>query len=425
MTLTVAPEVIVSRAEASGRPGLLARHPSWPRVPLGSLLRIVNGAPFSSRLFNKEARGIPLVRIRDVGGPAPTTFYDGPFDEQMLLRPGDLIVGMDGDFRVAAWRGPAALMNQRVCRLDLASDSVERGWLLHCLPGYLDAIWAETSSVTVKHLSSKSIAKIPLPLPPIEEQRRIVGLLEWHLSRLEAAETLLANSVERLARMAGSWLAFQPTLSQAERRPLRSLLASPLRHGRSVPTADNGFPVLRLTALSGPRVNLAERKIGAWDGEQASPFLVARGDFLVARGSGSLHLVGRGSFIDEDPDPVAYPDTAIRVRLSTDHMTPAFLSLIWGSRVVRAQIEALAKTTAGIHKINQADLARVEVPVPALKEQRDLVRSAGEFEVAVLRLQEAVKAAQIRGSALRRSLMSSAFSGRFTEDATESEGANV
>ena len=102
---------------------------------------------------------------------------------------------MDGDFRVSRWQGPEALLNQRVCRLTVNQDEFLGELLELILQGYLDAIWRETSSTTVKHLSSKSILEIPLPIPTVGEQERIVEILEDQLSRLDAS-LAVADAVE-------------------------------------------------------------------------------------------------------------------------------------------------------------------------------------------------------------------------------------
>lgn len=156
-------------------------------------------------------------------------------------------------------------------------------------------------------------------------------------------------------------------------RSLGELVRQPLTNGRSVPTRVGGFPVLRLTALRTEGVDLQERKGGAWSREEASRYLVAEGDFLVARGSGSLDLVGRGSLVRRMADEVAFPDTAIRVRPAVGQISPEYLSLLWNSPMVRMQVESMARTTAGIYKVNQEHLNSVRLPVPALGEQRRIV----------------------------------------------------
>src|SRR5260370_40596089 len=98
---------------------------------------------------------------------------------------------MDGDFNCTLWKGQTALLNQRVCKLSPREEFYRKKLLAYVLPGYLRAINSETSSVTVKHLSSHTIAEIPLPLPPLPEQDRIVGEIEKQFTRLDAAVAAL------------------------------------------------------------------------------------------------------------------------------------------------------------------------------------------------------------------------------------------
>lgn len=150
------------------------------------MFEVQNGFPFESKYFNTSREGMPLLRIRDVVPGSTETFYSGPFDEQFLVQPGDVVVGMDGDFNVRVWRGPTALLNQRVCRL-IPRGGYSPRLLPLVLQGYLDAINARTSSITVKHLSSRTIGEIPLPVPPIGEQARLLESIESYVSRLDAA----------------------------------------------------------------------------------------------------------------------------------------------------------------------------------------------------------------------------------------------
>ncbi|MFJ3807901.1 restriction endonuclease subunit S [Streptomyces sp. NPDC090073] len=157
---------------------------------------------------------------------------------------------------------------------------------------------------------------------------------------------------------------------------LKDLLTEDLVNGRSVPTRHDGFPVLRLTALRSGIVDPSESKGGAWTEEEAAPFLVQPGDLLVSRGNGSRALVGRGALVSDMTPPVAFPDTMIRIRIDNQLMDLKFLRLVWESRVVRRQIEAAARTTAGIYKINQRILGGITLPLPPVNEQHRIVTTA-------------------------------------------------
>jgi len=193
MALSRKPQEIV---EGSSNP-LLGKHESWGRVPVDEIADILNGYAFKSTKFTRD-KGTPLIRIRDVGKSSTKTFYDGEFDETYLVKDGDLLIGMDGDFRCSIWKGGEALLNQRVCKISLKSDNYNFKFLSYVLQPYLDAIHAETSAVTVKHLSSRSVSEIPLPLPPLEQQKRIVAKIEELFSHIDAGIKALKKAKQLL-----------------------------------------------------------------------------------------------------------------------------------------------------------------------------------------------------------------------------------
>jgi type I restriction enzyme S subunit len=151
---------------------------SWPIKSLGNLLRIQNGFAFESERFNDAKRGLPIIRIRDLARSYSETFYDGEHDAAYEVNDGDFLIGMDGEFRCYRWHGGKALLNQRVCRLQGFDAELNSRYVFYGINQHLSEIEANTSFVTVKHLSSKQIAKIKMPVPPPAEQERLVKLLD-------------------------------------------------------------------------------------------------------------------------------------------------------------------------------------------------------------------------------------------------------
>ena len=135
MALTIPVQELVA---ASNNP-LLGVRKHWSRVRLGDIGEVLNGFAFKSSQFSRD-EGMPLIRIRDVGADSSDTTYVGDYDQRYVVRAGDLLVGMDGDFNCARWRGPNGLLNQRVCRVFLKSDIYHPKFLDYALPGYLKAI---------------------------------------------------------------------------------------------------------------------------------------------------------------------------------------------------------------------------------------------------------------------------------------------
>lgn len=270
---------------------------------------------------------------------------------------------------------------------------------------------ARKSGTTVASLEWSRFLSFELPVPPLDEQHRIVAVLEDHLSRLDAATGSMAAASRRAQLVAESALQSALKNKQAESVALVHLIGAKLANGRSVPSRDGGFPVLRLTALGGRFIDLNECKGGEWRADEARPFLVTAGDLLVSRGNGSLKLVARGGIVPDDPRPVAYPDTMIRVRPDLAKVRADYLAVVWNSQVIRKQIEASVRTTAGIYKVNQQQLGNIRVPVLPVVEQKFVAAEVQAAEDAQARLIAAMQRASRDAGALRRSLLTAAFRG--------------
>jgi type I restriction enzyme S subunit len=424
MSLTVTPAQIVDRAESSGHPGLLARSPKWPRVRLGELLRIVNGAPFPSAQFNAEGRGWPLVRIRDVGARNTGTYFDGQFEDLHVIRRGDLLVGMDGDFRLARWRGSPALLNQRVCRLDVMNDAVLASWVEHVVPGYLEAIGRETSSITVKHLSSRTIADIPIPLPSIEEQRRIVDILEDHLSRLDASNSALTTAQARLRALRLSELRRIRERGEDDAAPLRAVgqiaetsLGKMLDSKRSVGTPT---PYLRNINVRWGSIDLSDVRTVPLNASERAAFALAPGDLLVCEGGepGRCAIWG-----ESGPALMTYQKALHRVRVRPDaNVSVEFMALMLEEFIRSGRGERLFTGTT-IRHLPQEKLRGVAFAIPALEEQYSAVQQVATVSAAATRLSDALASASHGANALRRALLQAAFTGKLTGRSTDLDRA--
>lgn len=100
-----------------------------------------------------------------------------------------------------------------MCRVRVTEREIyDDRFLEYVLPGYLDAIHEHTSSVTVKHLSSRTVAEIPVPRPTLEEQQQIVQTIEEQFSRIDSAVGSLQRALSRASALRRTILhnAFDP-----------------------------------------------------------------------------------------------------------------------------------------------------------------------------------------------------------------------
>lgn len=148
------------------------------KVKLGDYVEILSGYAFKSNLFNDEKTGIPIIRIRDVSSGNIKTYYSGEYQEQYVIDTGDLLITMDGEFKIKKWEAERGLLNQRVCKITSSHEDLETEYLLYLLPAILKKIEDRTAFVTVKHLSIKDIKETIINLPKREVQRKIVQILK-------------------------------------------------------------------------------------------------------------------------------------------------------------------------------------------------------------------------------------------------------
>lgn len=146
--------------------------------PLGDLCKVFNGFAFKSVHFNTLGIGLPIIRIRDVNTGFTDTFYSGEFDDRWLVEDGDILIGMDGDFRATRWGHGRALLNQRVCRLQDFVGDIEPAFVFYLVQDELKRIQSSITGSTVKHLSSHELNRSRIPVPPLEVQREIVRVLD-------------------------------------------------------------------------------------------------------------------------------------------------------------------------------------------------------------------------------------------------------
>lgn len=143
---------------------------------LPELCSIQYGYAFDSTCFTENSTYLPLVRIRDVKRGYSETFYSGRYSDDYVIDNDSLLVGMDGEFNIARWKGGKALLNQRVCKIT-AKKSVDEEYIRFALTKELKEIENKTSFVTVKHLSAKTLNDMEFSIPSYKDQMLISGIL--------------------------------------------------------------------------------------------------------------------------------------------------------------------------------------------------------------------------------------------------------
>ncbi len=136
----------------------------WSLGSIYDIATVTYGRPFKSNQFNPE-EGVPVLRIRDLASDQPSVLTTEERTDARLIHPGDIVVGMDGEFRAHIWSGPASWLNQRVCTFD-PRDGISRAFVLEAVKPPLRFFEATKGGTTVIHLGKRDIDTFRLVIPP-------------------------------------------------------------------------------------------------------------------------------------------------------------------------------------------------------------------------------------------------------------------
>lgn len=265
-------------------------------------------------------------------------------------------------------------------------------------------------------ISGKDVRDIPVALPSLPEQRRIVDILEDHLSRLEAAQSYLDVAQRRSSAWSAGvaddliWGSGYPSISVAE------ILREPMRNGRSDRASKDGDGLRTLTLTAVTKNEFTERftKRTVTNPAAAKDLWLTTGDVLVQR-SNTAELVGTAARYQGPDHWAIFPDLLIRLRSDEARLDSRYLTAALRTERTHRALRARAKGLAGsMPKIDQRAVGETLIPCPPIDKQLQALAQIENVESQNSRSQLALSAAQERGRGLRQTILAAAFEGRLT-----------
>ena len=301
--------------------------------------------------------------------------------------------------------------------------------------------------VGIQHVGTRRLSGLTVPLPPWDEQGRIVEEANRRLGELGNAEADLRSAKEKVEEYKkeiyaaaasgtiverGTKLAHEQTLEERpETIPDGWSLASIGEVG-SVQLGITRSPA-RL-AGSGARKYLRSANIA--DGEldlgtiaemeiseaEAARFDLQDGDVLIAEASGSPKRVGRSVVWRGEVTGCSYQNHIIRLR--SDDMLPEYLHLVISHYRYSGVLAEVAKGV-GIQHLGAGRFSRLRIPVPPKWEQREIIEEA-QKQLGIGREQDnAVRESLKRVEQMKKEVVSAAVSGELVAQRDGEETATA
>lgn len=372
----------------SGVPWLGDVPEHWSIGPLGANADILNGYPFDSNKFD-ATDGYKLVRIRDIYSTDTEMKFNGEWVDVAAIDTGDVLIGMDGDFQVAVWKGGVALLNQRVCCLRADEPSYVR-YLAYLLPTPLQITNDWTYATTVKHLSSFDVLKYRVPFPSPAEQSAIASYLDTETARIDSlvsekekligllfearvsVVTQLITGEDLPGKPSGNeWMPHLPagwTLKRLKHlAQVRSGLAKGKNNGSKTTVQ---LPYLRVANVQDGHLNLKEVLTIEVVPEEAERYFLQPGDVLMNEG-GDFDKLGRGAVWSGEVNPCLHQNHVFAVRPYEDDVSD-WVAATTLTRNAKFYFMSNAKQSTNLASISQTNVKELPVllPPPKIRKQR-------------------------------------------------------
>lgn len=375
----------------------------WDSAPLDELVTIVGGGTPARTNAAYYGGTIPWVTPKDmktweIYGSLTTITQAGLDNGASRLIPANsvLLVLRSGILKhtlpIGINRVPVAL-NQDM-KAFVCGDRVYPDFLARFIKSESPRILQWVRATTADNLPLEKLRRLSVPLPPLEDQRRIASLLD-RAEAIGAKRLQSLSLVDDLGMSVFIEMFGDPVLNSKGWPDGRALgeiaeVVSGVTVGRKVRgSATREIRYLAVVNVQDQRLDLSTVKTIHATDDEIERYRLQDGDLLLTEG-GDPDKLGRGCLWSGELPECIHQNHIFRVRVQSGDVTPQYLNWLVGSPRGKSYFLRSAKQTTGIASINSRQLRAFPVLVPPLSLQKEFGailgrRSTVEGEMAASR----------------------------------------
>lgn len=401
----------------------------WRWATMGEVAKVVGGSTPKTGEPSYWNGEIPWITPDDLSGYDPKYIERG---RRSITQAGydscstQMVPGGTVLFTSRAPIGYVAIARSAVCtnqgfKSFVTGPTVVPDYLYWYLKAVPDLTRSFASGTTFLELSAKAAARLPVPVPPLGEQRAIVGKIEELLARLDEGARGMAVIQRRLQAYLGSFLSAvcggQVVVSSPREwtettyGELVDIITSGSRGWRKYLGAGQARFVLTADVQDGS-VDLENSvRIDPPLGREADRTRIRLNDILVT----IVGNVGRVALVRDDRGD-AYVSQSVALTRPGRSVEPAFLEL-WLRSPTHGQAFFRSKQYGvGRGHLLLSHLREMPVRVPPRDVQLRMIEMADRRASELGAINGVLESATKRATSLRRKVLSSAFRGALPLD---------
>jgi type I restriction enzyme S subunit len=171
---------------------------NWELVSLGDICKLINGRAYKQEELLNEGK-YPVLRVGNFFSNRSWYYSNLELEDSKYCNNGDLLYAWSASFGPRIWENGKVIYHYHIWKIDLDSNRVLKKFLYHWFEWDTKKIKAEQGvGTTMIHVTKGAMEKRMLYLPPIDQQKRIVAILDESFEGIDKAmgntEKNLANS---------------------------------------------------------------------------------------------------------------------------------------------------------------------------------------------------------------------------------------
>jgi type I restriction enzyme, S subunit len=396
---------------------------TWPMVALGEVAN-----PVQRPVSVEPGRSYRTLGVKWWGeGAYERQTIDGSQTAAKTLnevRENDLIIN-----KILVRHGSVAVVSPEVASccgsnefpiFEFRKDRIEPRWM-HWYSKTTD-LWTKCDSLSQgtsgkNRIRPEKFLTVTIPLPSLDEQKRIVARIDRLAGKISEAQTLSH----------GKHLELQAILKSSRRKligdePKRNWVALhsvilDIENGWSpqcsnYPATNGKWGVLKVGAVSFGTFDPQQNKELPESLEPISRYEIKPGDFLMSRAN-TVELVGACALVDHTPPRLLLCDKIFRFRFDPkSQLNPAYLNHVLKSPALRSEIEAGATgTSPTMRNIAKAKIMNLRIPLPSIENQNQIVSVLDRLQMQMNELSTLYQLSSVELEALLPSILDRAFKG--------------
>ena len=384
---------------------------NYPVSKLKDCCTIIAGQSPESKYYNFDGEGIPFFQGKaDFGDLYPTirVYCSQP---TKIAEKDDILLS------VRAPVGPTNLAPCQVCigrglTAIRPSSQLLTGYVLMFFRFFEAQLALKGTGTTFNAITQNVVKNLEIPIPPLDEQRRIVSRIEELFYELDNSVSTLQKTKEQLKvyRQAVLKEAFESG-SDYEMQKTCVIGEVCLGRQRSPKNVSKDYPTKYIRAANITEQGLALEDVLEMEftPTERKKYYLRQGDIIVSEASGSASQVGKPAIWKNEIEGCCFQNTVIRLRLYKDD--PAYVCLYLKYLYMSGRIARIAGGV-GINHLGANKFSNIEVPIPPLEKQYTIVTEIESRLSVCDSIQRTVDTALRQAEAMRQSILKQAFEGR-------------